>query len=89
MNRERDDAAKTSSILERDNLHLKKKIERLQEKLQAAEAQDIKRSTQPKPRRAGNVIVLDDSSGDENSENDENTVDDDDDDDSPVLIAER
>ncbi|KAG2212162.1 hypothetical protein INT46_005997 [Mucor plumbeus] len=84
---ERDDAAKKSSILERDNLHLKKKIERLQEKLQATEAQGIKKSVQPKPRRTGNVIVLDDSSGDENSENDENTVDDDDSD-GPVLIAE-
>jgi hypothetical protein len=69
-------------------LHLKKKIERLQEKLQATEAQGIKKSVQPKPRRTGNVIVLDDSSGDENSENDENTVDDDDSD-GPVLIAER
>ncbi|KAI8647443.1 hypothetical protein BD408DRAFT_439272 [Parasitella parasitica] len=81
---ERDDAVRKSSTLERDNLHLQKKIERLKEQLQAAETGQ---SAQPKPKRTGNIIILDDSEED-NSEEDNITLDDDDSD-SPVLIAEE
>ncbi|GAN09073.1 conserved hypothetical protein [Mucor ambiguus] len=90
---ERDDAVRKSSLLERSNLHLEKKIERLQNKLQLAEngSAIIKQvaTALPKPKRTGNVIVLDDS--DEDNDRDDSNDDDqtlDDDSDSPVLIAE-
>lgn len=82
---------KKSSILERSNLHLEKKIERLKNKLQLAEtASTTAKQPLPKPRRTGNVIVLDDSDEDNDggdSNDDDQTLDDDSD--GPVLIAER
>ncbi|KAK4520220.1 uncharacterized protein ATC70_008351 [Mucor velutinosus] len=90
---ERDDAVRKSSQLERSNLHMEKKIERLKIKLQLAEAGSAATkqaaAALQKPRRTGNVIVLDDSDGD-NDEDDSNDDDQtlDDDSDGPVLIAE-
>ncbi|KAL7318088.1 hypothetical protein PS15m_004355 [Mucor circinelloides] len=78
---ERDDAVRKSSILERDNLHLQMKIERLKNKLLVAEAGNTRQNT-PKPKRAGNVIILD-------SDEDEDESNDDDESDGPVVIAER
>ncbi|KAL9540749.1 hypothetical protein MBANPS3_009516 [Mucor bainieri] len=89
---ERDEAVKKSSDLERRNLHMEKKIERLQTKLQLAEAgsaanRQAVTGALPKPKRTGNVIVLDDSDNDEDDSNDDDqTLEDDSD--SPVLIAE-
>ncbi|CEP07194.1 hypothetical protein [Parasitella parasitica] len=81
---ERDDAVRKSSILERENLHLQKKIERLKEKLQTAETGH---PAQSKPKRTNNIIILDESEKD-NSEDDNITLDDDDSD-SPVLLTEE
>lgn len=80
--RERDDAVRKSSILERDNLHLQMKIERLKNKLLVAEAGNTRQNA-PKPKRAGNVIILD------SDDNDEDESNDDDESDGPVVIAER
>ncbi|KAL7318089.1 hypothetical protein PS15m_004355 [Mucor circinelloides] len=80
IRRERDDAVRKSSILERDNLHLQMKIERLKNKLLVAEAGNTRQNT-PKPKRAGNVIILD-------SDEDEDESNDDDESDGPVVIAE-
>lgn len=57
------------------------KIERLKNKLLVAEAGNTRQNT-PKPKRAGNVIILD-------SDEDEDESNDDDESDGPVVIAER
>lgn len=85
--RERDDAVRKSSLLERSNLHLEKKLERLKNKLQLAEAAKQAATALPKPRRTGNVIVLDDSDEDNDSNDDDQPLEDDSD--GPVVIAER
>ncbi|KAL0140791.1 hypothetical protein V8B55DRAFT_1510462 [Mucor lusitanicus] len=83
---ERDDAVRKSSLLERSNLHLEKKLERLKNKLQLAEAAKQAATALPKPRRTGNVIVLDDSDEDNDSNDDDQPLEDDSD--GPVVIAE-
>ncbi|OAD08166.1 hypothetical protein MUCCIDRAFT_105117 [Mucor lusitanicus CBS 277.49] len=86
IRRERDDAVRKSSLLERSNLHLEKKLERLKNKLQLAEAAKQAATALPKPRRTGNVIVLDDSDEDNDSNDDDQPLEDDSD--GPVVIAE-
>jgi hypothetical protein len=66
--RERNDAVKKLSATQKDNLHLTKKVQRLQERLKNISANAP--AEQPRPKRYHNVINLDSEDEDEDEQDD-------------------